>query len=812
MLISVGNEYIRAMRVLRKSPGFVGGAALTLAIVIAANALVFSVLDALMFRSLSIAEPQRLVQLIARSESKNMPDPFPWSYPNYEDIASSASELFSGTSVYRPSGYAMRTANHTIKVSGAEVSGGFFHVIGLDAILGRTLAPQDDSASKPNFVVVLNKRFWIDKLGGDPTIIGNSVNLDGHSFTVIGVVDGGDVFGALRQPDVLLPIQAASQAFEGNPLTSRGAYWIQKVFARLKPEVSIHEAHAAVALQGERLADVYPKFRDNELRLSVEPSHTYDALLSGRDRATQGRLVLMIWGATWLLLVAAILNVVNLTLTRQSRNLRDMAVQAALGATPKRLITGLLAESSIVISIGAAAGCVLTWSGLQVIDSLPGLAALRPTLDGRILVSVVVVAILIMLLVGLLPLAVLRLRHLYSRLGNHQQQADSDTQQRLSPLLISQIGAAMMLMIGVGLISRSLLELEEVDTGFDPTGLAVAWLDFSQVIGQQADSPNVELFERVRETVLGLPGVQTLSYARKTPFDGIIHKAQVTIVGAGDEESLVSYATVDTEYFDVLDVAIIDGLGFSDIPPTRTNTVLINQAMADLFWPEQNAVGREFLADQQILEVVGIVSNFRGADPAALPEPVFYPRLSDQTRSYLQILIRVPNNQEAGIAAMLESTINTTAPGTAVSGFETMNARIHEALQTRYYLLWTLSSFAAISIVIALVGVFAIISYQIVIRQHEIGVRMAVGAGSFDIFRQLARYVLRLAVMGVILGGLCGLVLNRLLTAYVYNISTVDPLTYFGAAALIAMLVLIAGILPAFQAIRLNPARILNET
>jgi len=356
-----------------------------------------------------------------------------------------------------------------------------------------------------------------------------------------------------------------------------------------------------------------------------------------------------------------------------------------------------------------------------------------------------------------------------------------------------------------------LLELENVDTGFEPAGLAVAWLNFSQATGRQPGSPNIELFERVREAVLSLPGIQTLSYASKTPFDGMIYKTRVTTLGTGDEESIVSQATVDAEYFDVLDVAIVDGLDFSDIPPTRINTVLINQAMADLFWPEQNAVGHEFIADKETLEVVGIVSNFRGADPATSPEPVFYRRLSDRTRSYVQAMIRVSNNQDAGIAPMLERAINAAAPGTTISGFETMDARIRDALQTRYNLLWTLSSFAGIAIVIALVGVFAIMSYQIVIRQYEIGVRMAVGAGALDILRQLGRYVVRLAFMGVILGGLCSLLLNRLLNAYVYNISTVDPLTYLGAAALIAMLVLIAGTIPALRAVSINPARIINK-
>lgn len=812
-MLSIQNDFAYVLRSLRKAPGFVAGTTLTLGLVIAANAVFFSLLDALMFRPLPVHEPQQLVQLIARSSNENMPDPFPWSYPDFESYTEASDEIFSGISIFAPRGFVLRGTDRTITARGANVSGDFFHVFGLNAMLGRTFTMNDDSVDNPGNVVVLNETFWLDKFGGDSNIIGNQLYLDDHAFTVVGIVDGGEAFHALRQPDLFVPTQAVAQISPGNPLSSRDSYWISAVFARLRPDIPIRQAQALVKLQSERLASTYQEFRQHNLHVTMERSNTYASLLR-QDRTAHIRLALMLWTVTLLLVVVGCLNVMNLVLARRLRNLRQTAVQAALGATRARLTGSLVAESSVITFIGAGIGCILAVAGLRLAGNFPALAALQPALDGRVLMYVLSVAVLMSLVIGLMPLLTTGLKDLSKHLRDHQPVPARAQHKLRHVLLVGQIAATTMLIIGVGLVSRSLIELDRVDLGFDSGRIAVAEVDFSEVTGSRSEAPSYNVLEVIRDTIIAVPGIESLSFADKTPLDQVSMTTRITALGSSIENASnlpVGFATVADDYFEVLGARIIDGLSFSSISPSLENVVLINRTMAEWIWPDENVIGRRFTVNDQTLEVIGVVSDLSETDPSADPTPFFYYRFPSQAGSFVQIVMNLAKPQATGQLRTFEQAISSSVPGVAIHAVELMDDRVQSFMQTRRGLAWILGSFASISLLIALVGIFAVMSYSITLRQHEIGVRMAVGASVPDVFKLLARYMAGLACTGLFAGLIGAAALSHLIGEYVYGVSTLDPATYIGAAVLICTFALIAGMLPGITAARINPARILQQ-
>ncbi|HVG32677.1 MAG TPA: ABC transporter permease [Pyrinomonadaceae bacterium] len=788
-----------AIRMLVRKPGFTVVAVLTLALGIGANTAIFSVVNAVLLRPLPFQDADRIATFW-QSNTKNSvkrEDVSPANFFDWRDRSRSCTELAAAM----PYGYSLTGGEEPEAFRAWRVTTGFFEVLGVNALYGRTFL-RDEFQAGNSTVVVISHGLWRRRFGSDPNLIGQKLMLNGRPHTVVGVMPADFEFGPGRE--IWSPwVEVASDK------DIRGSAYI-KVIGRLKPGVTVSQAQAEMNGIASQLAKEYPQ-TNSEVGATVV---SMPEQLVGHVRPA----LLVILCAVGLVLLIACANVANLLLARASTRQKEFAIRAALGAVRGRLIRQLLTESVLLAGLGGIVGVLLASWGVDAIIALsPGnLPRINEvSIDAHVLYFALGISALTALIFGLAPALQFSRTDLQETLKEGGRTAASGfARQRLRNLLvISEVALALMLLVGAGLLVRSFVRLLQVDPGFT-TEKALA-LEVHVWGRARTPEERAAFFEQSLDRIAALPGVEAAGAVSALPFhdNSIDIKSEFTIEGrptlaAGQEP--IAYATVATfDYFRAMGIPLKRGRFFTrsdnrDAAPV----VLIGETMAKRYWPDEDAVGKkitvQFMGENKTREIVGVIGDVRhtGLDSEPRPE-LFLPHLQEPYGS-MTYIVRTGIDPNSLLPAVKREVwaVSKTQP---FSSTATMEQLISRSLGERRFSLLFLLTFATIALALAGVGIYGLISFNTSQRTHEIGVRMAMGAQARDIFRLVIGQGLVLTLIGVGLGLVAAFALTRYLTSLLFNVSATDPLTFVSVSVLLVGVALLACYIPARRAVKVDP-------
>jgi putative ABC transport system permease protein len=811
-----------SLRAMRRSPAFTTAAIASLALGIGANTLIFTFINALFFKSLPLAEPDRLVALYSLDLEKR--DLVPLSYPDFEDLRREAGRVFSGLAVSRNIPVALSgDGEEPAQLQGQIVSGSYFEVLGLRPAAGRFFLRDEDTTPGTHPVAVLSHALWQSRFGSDPGVVNRTVRLSGLSFTVVGIAPpqfkGLSIFD--MPPDLWVPAAMHRQLLKepmADAVDKRGA----RVFfglARLAPGANLDQARSLLSTLGLRLEGDYPETHQG-VGLTAIP--LAQATLPPRQR---GRLVLsggLLAGMVGLLLLIAGANVANLLLARALARSGEIAVRLSLGASRRRLIQQLLTEGALLGVLGGAAGLLIALWGRKV------LWALRPPFfpdslnlgfDARVLGFTVVVSLATGILFSLAPVFQSLNLHLTSaltggaRTGGVRGEGSSAILREL--LIASQVALSVIVLAGAALFLRSLLAVERINPGFETEKLFVIPVD----LGSQGYEPPqaLEFYRRAVERVSRLAGVRSAAVASRFLLlpgglrQSVAAEGQAARSGALDLMAGVN--TVGPGYFETVGMTLRTGRGFTSADHQETTpVVVINETLARRLWPGEPAIGKRLRLgdDEELREVVGIAADARYAGLREPPLPYAYRPV---LQSYLPIMM-LHVRTEGGPEPLLERVrreIQALDPSLPLLEPRTIG-------QIRNLSLWAprmgaglLTVVGLLALALAAVGIYGVVAYSIGQRQREIGIRMAIGAGRRDVLGLVLRQGLGPVAIGVVVGLIGALAGARAISALLFGVSAADPLSLAGAAVLLVLVALAAVYGPARRASGLDPVTALRQ-
>lgn len=795
-----------ALRILAKSPGFTAVVVLSLALGIGANTTIFSLINAALFKPLPrVKEPDRLVWFRA-----------PASYPDYEDFRDQ-NDVFSGiSSLSGTREISLSRDGQPELVKGEFVSANYFSVLGVDVSTGRAFLPEEDRIADAQPVVVLSHGLWRRRFGGDPNLIGGSVNLNGLSFTVIGVAPPGFVGAEVHIPrDLWAPMAiyprlppAGKGATDPNPLRNRGMYWLNLV-ARLKPGVTRVQAQAAMTAIVARLPqERYDQTIDERLR-AVELL-TVSGGLDPRDRAGALPISGLLQAIVSLVLLTACANIAGLLLARSSLRRREIGIRQALGASRARIIQQLLTESLLLSLLGALAGLLVAAWARDLLISLSGatpIAALDLSLDYRVLSFTFSASLLAGLTFGLAPALQASKPDLIPALKNEAAGKGYRRSRLRNAFVVSQTALSVVLLIGSGLFIRSLQNAQTIDPGFKVEGALIATLDPGLL--RYGEEQGQEFFRQAVERVGALPGVESASLMDFVPLGLRFAQHDVFVEGRNGSRAVsTGFNTVGPRYFQTMGIPVRRGREFTTQDRTGAlPVVMLNETLARRLWPGEDPIGKRLRlggpSDPEA-EVIGVARDGKYATLGENARPYIYRPLLQSYASRMTLVVRTTGNPETLSAAVREQ-IHSLDPNLPVAQIKTLAERVEFALFPARLGAALLGAFGLLALGLAATGVYGVIAYSVSQRAQEFGIRMALGADGADVRRLVLREGLKVALIGVTVGLALSLAATRLTTGFLYGVGANDPLTFVGVALLLTAVALLACYLPARRATKVDP-------
>ena len=824
------NDLKFAFRQLAKSPGFTAIVVLTLALGIGANTAIFNLVNITFLRALPYPEPDGLVHLTERNTTGT--STMPVSYPNFLDWQRQQ-DVFSGLAAFHGANGKLQTAAGTELVAVQHVSGDFFNVLGVRPALGRSLQPNDDLPGAER-VAWLTDAAWRRLFSGEPAVVGRSFPLDGRNLTVAGILPPD--FRFHRQTDVFTALAPFAREFL---LDMRANHSNEQAVARLKPGVNLEAAQARMAAIALRLAAAYPE-ANKGIGVAVTPLR--EQLTGGA-----GTQLFLLLGAVGLVLLIACVNVANMLLARSISREREMAIRIALGASRWQVLRQLLVESLVLATAGGAAGTLVgVWGYELAVQLVPG--PVQQVIDGgdydlRTLLFVVGITLVTGVAFGLAPawqLSSLRPVHALKQTGRNVRTGFGRV--RLGDLLVvGQVALALVLLIGAGLLIRSLDRLLQVDPGFEPA--RVLSLEVTAPPSEQfARDPH--LFTRHFESVLGpvqnLPGVEAAAVATSLPFTSNtstnqFYRQDRPTPAAGEFPS-ASIHTVSPDYFRAMGIPLLRGRVFDGteppyvVPPglqiTEQNlaaifkdvtlSAVISRKMADRFWPGENPVGKRFRMGLPsmglpLIEIIGVVGNTvqTGLDRGEATE--FYLTLRQwpvPTQMHLVVRTRLEPTALVGAVRTALAPVLIDEP---IRDVQVLSERIDGSTAGRRFNRNLFACFAATALALAAIGLYGVLAFNVGRRTREIGIRVALGATRYDVVHSVVGRGLALVLPGVAIGLGCALGVGRVLQSQLFGINASDPATYLIGALLMVFTSLTACLIPARRATRINPVEALRS-
>jgi len=812
------------LRLLAKNPGFTAVAVVTLALGVGANTAIFSLGNVFMFRPLPVKDADRLTVVAVKFHAHD--DPGQLSYLDYQDYRKQ-SDVFRDMTFYDLNLGGLGYRGHADRIIMAYVPSNFFTMLGIHPALGRLIAPGEGDEPKTGPVVVLGHSYWVRRFGGDPSVIGRSVTLSGQMVTVIGVVPE-EFIGPYNivELDAYAPI-GMYPATVGNTslFTNRGDTEL-RVLATLKPHVTTKQAEAALNVIAERLAKAYAQVDQGEIARVIPERLARPEPSVGNYMPLVTTIFLAMVG---LVLLVACFNVANLLLARAAAREKEIAVRAAMGASRLRLIRQMLTESILLAIAGAAGGALIgTWviRGLERLRPIGDFALrLAFTFDWRVFSYVAGVAVLAGIVAGLAPALRISRTHLSETLREGGRGLVGDTRRHWlrNGLVIAQVAGSLIVLVTAGLFTRSLTNAESIDLGYEPHHVLNLSLD-PKLQGYDQARAEALLRELLRRAK-ALPGVESASLAFSVPLgyygDGTSVQAEGQAPPAGQRAPEAGYNCVTPDYFSTLRMKIVKGRSFTDADTSTSTPVgVLNQTMAERLWPHQDALGQRFSyegaqgpfqsqnqsASRPWVTVVGVVRNAKVQGLLDAPGNYFY---LPQTQNYksihvLQLRTSVPPESLVVPAGALVRELDPSLP---VYDVMTMEQAVAGA--NGYFLFKVGASVAgslgALGLLLAVVGVYGVVSFAASQRQHEIGIRMALGAQPLSVLGLVVRQAVMLVGAGVGIGVLVALAVSRLLVGLLVGVPSYDLVTFICVSALMLAVALLACYIPARRAAGVDP-------
>lgn len=802
-----------ACRQLRNSPGFALAAALTLALGIGANTAVFSVVDAVLLRPLPYSQPDRLVSVQAHNP-KRPASRAPLSYPNFFDFRKQ-NHVFDHLVTYHDNQFTLTAAGQPLHLDGEMVTWDLFPMLGVQPALGRSFLPNEEKAG--TYVTVLSYEFWETHFGGDRSIVGRSITLDQHPYTVIGVAPAGFEFPpdnpAIQLWTTIAPDAEAPPGYQ--PITEQRGAFLLPVIARLKSGVTIDQARAQLGVIAAALAKQYPSENTDFAATYLQPELER---LVGDTR--QPLLILL--GAVGLVLLIACANIANLLLARTASREHEMAVRAAIGASRGRVIRQLLTESLLLAILGGAAGTVLAENALRVVlplggRSIPRLA--QAGIDQRVLGFSLILAFLTSVLFGMAPALQASKIDLTASLKEGTRGSASGHERLRGALVVAQITLGLVLVSGAGLLLASFVNLENGDLGMRTDHLLT--FRFSLPETQYNETRQVNFYDRFLERMRSVPGVESAAGVWPLPLGG-----DNATVGFNIEERPAAPANwpsanmtfVTPGYFSTAAIPLLRGRFFTDRDDAKAPPVLIvNKAFADKFFPGEDVIGKRITPGatsdgekETIHEIVGVVGNTKLSALSTETAPFYYFPYKQLAWMPPPLIVRTmvaPRSIESAVREQL-AALDPQVPVYQVRTMDDLLAL--QVAEPRFHTL-LLGCFAGIALLLTMVGLYGVMAYSVTRRTREIGVRIALGASRSAVLAMVLKQALLLVAAGLGLG-LAGSVLgDRLLRSMLYGVSPTNPYVFALAGLLVALTGALAAYLPARRAASVDPMAALRH-
>ena len=808
-----------AVRILIKNPGFSAIAILSLALGIGANTTIFTVVNAILLHPLPVKDISRLVEvdtvdtktLVTTANTTKLG----MSYPNCQDYAKE-NQVFSGLScIVGPLPLTWSGGAEPKQVLGQMVTANYFNVLGLTPVRGRFFLPDEDTKPGGNNVAVLSYSLWVNKFGSDPNIVGKTLTLNATPFTVIGVgprgFKGTFVFGGAEE--VWIPVSMYPQVLAGffkDNFNDR-RFLTAGVIARLKDGVSMSAAEASLKTIASQLEKAFPK--DNASR-SVALTPLADAAVGVNNRS---QLVLaggLMMGIVGLVLLIACVNVANLLLAQAARREKEMGLRAALGAGRRRVIRQLLTESLVLAVLSAIVGMAIAYGGRAVLWSFRPPFILDGDLDiafdSHVLFFTLSVSLLTAVLTGLAPAIKVAQPNLIEvlKVGGRGGSVSWTRNRFRSLLVVTEIALALVALVGAGLFVRSMQNAQRVDPGFESRNLFVFAFDLGALHFDEDHAQ--QYFRAAIERAEASPGVAAATIAANFPLGGGLGR---TVFPEGQDEAsgyrgtLTTLNDISPNFFKTLRIPLLSGREFTDSDRKDTAQVaIVNEAMAKQFWPNENALGKRFhfFGETQLREVVGIVRNTVVNAIGEEPQPLAYLPLTQDFSPAVTMQVRTSGKPEPVIATV-RTHVQSLDTNVALTNWNTIGELLDQGLWAPRMGAALLAVFGGVALILAVVGVYGVLSYSVTQQTSEIGIRMAMGATTSNVSRLVVKQGMRLAIMGLVLGLVVAFAAMRLLSSLLFGVSPHDPLIFGGVALILATAAVLACYIPARRAANMDP-------
>lgn len=801
------------VRMLKKSPAFFVIAVVTLALGIGANTTIFSMVNSFLLRPLPTHDPGQITNLTQMQKDGSNNNVF--SVPDYRDIRSQSTNVLSDLAAYQFGMDGLNANGKTDRILSNYVSGNYFSMLGLQPTLGRLILPTEGELLGADPVMVLTYDYWKTRFGSDPDIVGKKVVVDGHPITIIGVGPKSfDGINSFLKCQAFLPMGMAF--IDGYPmdLMTNRKLQMMMLYGRLRPGVDLKQAQATMDVVGQRLTQIDPDTHKNQsLRIFPE--------LRSRPNPDPNNTMLIISGlflglATLVLLLACV-NVANILLVRATVRAREMAIRAALGAERIRLIRQLVTESIVLALAGGAAGVFIgIWgssflSSLNIHFDIP--VRLDFSFDWRIFGFAMALALATGVIVGLIPALRASRQDLGTVLHEAGRGVISGRHRLRDVLVVAQVGGSLMLLIIAMLFTRSLGKAQQSNLGFESKGVINFTMDPTEVGYSEAQGR--EFYKNLLDRVRSLPGVESAATAGSTPMGYTGGNDLLDIDGyqspLQEAKTPVTYNIISSQYLETMKIPLLRGRTI-DERDTQTSpyVALVNEAMVKKFWANSDPLGRHFKIGsdpQHSIEVVGVVKDVHFQSITGTINPYFYLPLAQHFAGNSLSTLQVRSSVDAAsMIPQVEHVIETLAPTMPVFDVQTMT----QALDTLNGLLLfqigagLAAALGLLGLVLAVVGVYGVISYSASQRTHEIGIRMAVGAEPLAILRMVFREGLMIIGAGLFIGIAAAFASARVLGKFL-TVSPTDPFTYISVAVTLALVALFACFVPARRATKIDP-------
>jgi predicted permease len=820
MMRSLLQDLRYGVRVLFKSPGFTAMTVLTLALGIGANATIFSLVNAVLLRPLPVADSQQVMSVYATRPDGTRSARF--SYADYKDYRD-RNDVFSGLVAANLTPITLGTGEQSEPVLGETVSGNYFQILGVRMAFGRAFLPEEERRGDER-VVVVSHDFWRRRFGSAQDLLGQTLHLNGDQFTVVGIADK-EFTGTSLGPSIDLWVPAEQTlAWLGPDWSANRSNAQFRLTGRLKPDVTREQAEAQMNIILGQLAAAYPELHQGK-GIELLPA----SLLEGRRRTAVTAFSAILLVMVGLVLLVACANVANLLLARAVGRRREIAIRQALGASRLRLIRQLMTESVLLALTGGAAGLLVSaWASnlLFRFNPLPTFPLhVDLSIDMRVLAFSLLVSLATGVVLGLVPAFQGSGVDLVTTLKDEAGSLAGGTRKsRLRSLfIVVQVALSLVLLVGAGLLVRSLARMQAVNPGFNPANMLA--MDFDLDLKGMSAEQGTRFYQAMLERIEAVPGVTGVALANRAPLDISTPTTGVQLEGfeppPGKPSLQISFYRVSPKYFQTLSIPLMRGRDFSrQDSEGAAPVVIINETMASRFWPGEDPTGKQLrLAPEKTrdgremkartLEIIGVArdSKYRSLSEEATPH-IYLPFYQDYEAG-MTLLVRTSGDPKLMFATVRREL---QALDKDPQGFfaRTMFEHMEVSLAPGRIAATLFALFGGLALVLASVGIYGVISYSVTQRTHEIGIRMALGAQVRDILGLIIGQGMLLTLIGIGLGLIASFALTRFLSNLLFGVSATDPLTFITVAAVLAAVALLACYVPARRAIKVDPMEALR--